>query len=94
LNVRAWRIISISSGTQKEKTRRVDMTMIIEVGKAYMTRDGQRVRITGQTNYPGTYSMIGEDDRGRVTWRSRTGRFYKYPHRLDLVSELEDAVAQ
>ena len=59
----------------------------IEIGKTYLTRDGQRVRIDAETDNRGTYRMRGEDQEGRVTWRSHKGRFTSRPHRLDLIAE-------
>jgi hypothetical protein len=60
----------------------------IQPGKTYTTRDGQRVRIEAETANRGTYRMQGEDEQGRITWRSRKGRFERHPHRLDLVAEV------
>lgn len=62
-------------------------SIIIEVGKTYLTRDGQRVRIEAETDNKGTYKMQGEDEEGRVTWRSRRGRFASRACALDLVAE-------
>jgi hypothetical protein len=62
--------------------------MNIEIGKTYVTRDGElRVTIKAETDRPGTYRMRGEDDRGCITWRSQKGRFERYAHRHDLVRE-------
>ena len=55
-------------------------------GKTYITRNGDLVRIEAETNYGRTYKMQGIDDQGRVTWRSRAGRFTSHPHHLDLVA--------
>ena len=65
--------------------------MTIKTGKTYITRDGQRVRIEAETDYPGTYRMRGEDEQGRITWRARKGQFDRHPSRLDLVAEAEPA---
>jgi hypothetical protein len=74
--------------------------MKIQPGKIYLTRDGQRVLIEAETNYPGTYRMQGVYvDGGHfsdpstmtilgVTWRSREGHFDGSPSHLDLVSEV------
>ena len=59
----------------------------VEVGKAYLTRDGQRIAIEAETTRAGTYKMQGVDSQGRVTWRSRRGAFTSHPHRLDLITE-------
>ncbi len=64
--------------------------MKVEVGKTYLTRTGERVHIHAKTGWPGTYRMRGEDNRGRITWRSERGRFVSYPHSLDLVAEVTD----
>lgn len=65
--------------------------MTIEAGKTYLTRDGQRIHIEQETSHRGTYRMRGEDEQGRVTWRSRKGRFDRHPSRLDLVAEAPKA---
>ncbi len=65
--------------------------MKIEVGKTYLTRDGQRIEIESEAldgTSSVTYRMQGIDEKGRVTWRSRRGRFDRYPSRLDLVEEV------
>lgn len=70
--------------------------MEIQVGRTYLTRDGERVKIVAETDQPGTYRMRGiildgigpgNANKGAFTWRSRAGRFTSHPHRLDLVSE-------
>jgi hypothetical protein len=72
------------------------MTIQIEVGKIYHTRDGQRVLIEYETKQGGTYQMQGiyltpltdRPDRSYqrgITWRSRRGRFGPHPHCLDLI---------
>ena len=61
--------------------------MQIEIGKTYKTRDGQRVTIQAETAEGGTYRFQGEDEQGRITWRSAKGRFDKRPSPLDLVVE-------
>ena len=61
----------------------------IEVGKSYLTRDGDRVTIEAETAYRGTWSMQGTDGRGRLTWHSAAGRFTDRPHAADLVAETE-----
>jgi hypothetical protein len=58
----------------------------IEVGKSYMTRDGEQITIQADTGQPGRYRFQGEDAEGRLTWRSAKGRFGRHPHRLDLVA--------
>lgn len=59
----------------------------LEVGKTYLTRQDERVRIDAETENRGTYRMRGEDEQGRVTWRSLKGRFTDRPHALDLIAE-------
>jgi hypothetical protein len=61
----------------------------IEPGKTYLTRDGQRITIEAKTKHGRTYRMQGEDERGRITWRSTVGRFGRTPSRLDLIAEVE-----
>lgn len=73
--------------------------MILEVGKTYLTRDGQRVLIEAETTAHGTYKMQGIYVEGAdwhdrcnkpalgVTWRSKDGRMSRTRHRLDLVME-------
>ena len=62
--------------------------MQIEIGKTYLTREGERITIEHITPFPqGTWVVQGIDERGRITWRSRKGRFTNYPHPLDLVRE-------
>ena len=62
--------------------------MNIEIGKTYVTRNGElRVTIKAETANRGTYQMRGEDNLGRITWRSSKGRFERYAHRHDLVRE-------
>lgn len=63
-------------------------TIIIEVGKTYSTRDGQRIVIQAETENRGVYRFRGEDEQGCITWRSRKGRFDRTPHHLDLVREV------
>lgn len=72
-----------------ERDARKVRKMTIVPGKTYLTRDGRRVRIERETSHPdrGTYIMRGTDERGRVTWRSRRGRFDRYPSQLDLVAK-------
>jgi len=59
----------------------------LEIGKTYVTRDGQRVRIEAETECRGTFRMRGVDEYGRPTWRSRKGRFDRLASHLDLVRE-------
>ncbi len=64
--------------------------MTIEAGKTYITREGKRVRIEliyDRDDFAAYWRCVGEDDQGRVTWRSLKGRFTSHPHRLDLVGE-------
>jgi hypothetical protein len=73
--------------------------MIIEVGKTYLTRDGQRVLIETETAHHGMYTMQGVYVEGGhwhnpyhhralgVTWRRKDGRMSRARHRLDLVME-------
>ena len=64
--------------------------MRIQVGKTYVTRDGHKVTIEAETPMAtATYVMQGVDERGRITWRTRKGRFDRHPHPNDLVSESE-----
>ena len=66
--------------------------MKIEIGKKYITRDGTRtVTIEAESTYRGTFRMQGEDDLGRVTWRSPKGRFTTHLHKHDLVAEANEA---
>lgn len=61
----------------------------LEVGKTYETRDGRAIKITGRSEeFGGTYRFIGEDEAGRLTWRSRRGRFDRRPTKHDLVREV------
>jgi hypothetical protein len=75
--------------------------MIIEVGKTYLTRDGQCVLIEAETTSHGTFKMQGVYLQGGghwydpynyramgVTWRSKDGRMSGNRHRLDLVMEV------
>ena len=64
-------------------------TITLQIGKTYVTRDGSlHVLIQAETNLNGTYSMQGEDDLGRITWRTRKGQFSRYLHPLDLTAEV------
>ena len=63
------------------------MTIQIETGKTYTCRDGSEFKATEKTGRKGTYAIVGEDENGKVTWRSEKGRFDRYPHKLDVVSE-------
>lgn len=60
----------------------------IEVGKTYECRNGDLFRALAVTENDGkTYRVRGEDQQGRVTWRSLKGRFDRAPHALDVVRE-------
>lgn len=60
----------------------------IEVGKTYECRNGATFKAIAFTdNATKTYRVRGEDELGRVTWRSAKGRFDKAPHPLDVVRE-------
>ncbi len=62
--------------------------IIIETGKTYECRDGSVFRAIEVTRHEGrTYRVRGEDEKGRITWRSLKGRFDKAPHHLDVVRE-------
>lgn len=61
--------------------------MKIEVGKTYRTRSGRKVKIEAETENRGTYRMRGEDEQGRITWRSKRGRFDRHPSQHDLIAE-------
>jgi hypothetical protein len=63
--------------------------MLVEIGKTYLTRSGERIAIEAETDIKvgRTYQFRGTDDRGRFTWYSAKGRFTRHPHRLDLVRE-------
>jgi hypothetical protein len=65
----------------------MESKMKIEVGKTYLTRDGQKITIQSESGYRGTWRMQGVDEIGRLTWRSRKGRFERRPSKLDLVAE-------
>ena len=61
--------------------------MIIEAGKTYVCRDGSLFFAQAITKNKGrTFKVQGEDEQGRITWRSLKGRFSNAPHRLDVVS--------
>lgn len=63
--------------------------MQLEVGKAYVCRDGSKFVAQAITAWGPLYRVQGEDEQGRVTWRSAKGRFERYPHKLDVVAEAE-----
>jgi hypothetical protein len=67
-----------------------DMKIRVEPGKTYLTRDGDRVTIAHQTPSHGQWEYIGNDSRGRVTWRSAKGQHGRYRSGLDLVKEVTD----
>lgn len=60
--------------------------MTIEIGTTYRTRNGSTFRAIEKTGQAGTYAVRGEDEQGRVTWRSLKGRFARTAHALDCVS--------
>jgi hypothetical protein len=60
--------------------------LIIEVGHTYLTGEGTRVTIVGETGFGGTAKFIGMTERGRGCLRSIHGRFGDHPHILDLVA--------
>lgn len=64
--------------------------ILLEIGKIYECRNGERFRAEALTNSDGkTYRVQGEDGQGRITWRSLKGRFSRAPHPLDIVRECE-----
>lgn len=63
--------------------------MQIEVGKTYVCRDGSKFLAQAITTEGKLYRVQGEDDLGRVTWRSIKGRFERHPHKLDVVAETD-----
>ena len=61
----------------------------IAVGKTYECRNGSIFRAIELTNSDlKTYRVRGEDEKGRVCWRSLKGRFTSGPHHLDVVREI------
>ncbi len=60
--------------------------MQIEIGKTYITRNGETFTATGFTGKKGTYAVIGRDSKDRLTWRSLKGRFDRKPHDLDVIA--------
>lgn len=62
----------------------------VEVGHAYICRDGSLFTADSLATHGHTYRVAGEDERGRITWRSLRGRFTSHPHPLDVVGERQD----
>ena len=63
-------------------------SITIKVGKTYECRNGAEFKALEITHNEGkTYRVRGEDEKGRITWRSLKGRFDKAPHALDVVRE-------
>ena len=63
------------------------MTVRLEDGKTYLTREGERVFIEGQTMSHGLWEYVGKDERGRITWRSAKGQHGRYRGPTDLIKE-------
>jgi hypothetical protein len=86
----SWRPrLEAFQGRRSKMTNHPNRSKIsLEIGKTYLTRDGSlRVTIQAETDNRGTYRMQGEDELGRITWRSVNGRFERHAHSLDLVRE-------
>ena len=66
--------------------------MKIEIGKVYVCRDGSKFVAEAETGRNDTYAVQGEDEDGRVTWRSAKGRFCRHPHPRDVVAVLDDGI--
>jgi hypothetical protein len=63
-------------------------TITLEPGKTYVCRDGSLFKAQAiSSQYVGTFRVQGEDEQGRITWRSLRGRFTRRPHYLDAVGE-------
>ena len=64
------------------------MKLRLEDGKTYLTRQGEKVFIDGQTMSHGLWEYVGHDEAGRLTWRSAKGQHGRYRSGSDLVREV------